>query len=213
MGIKLIISISLSLYSLWNLPSLVLVHISSRKVPVCSKREQNSLYAFPSVRTAPGWVLGWGQAAPTSPMQLLGSMKSYLPHVPAIGSPCSMSQESLFEPSRFTPLCTKTSENKRHFCLESSQSFSFMCDRCFQNPFEGICIIDTQHQWPSLNDFKSIFISGGSEAASGICKAPLRCSGLQTLWQWGLCEYLRTNTLDFISKIKSTGWNMGNQMQ
>lgn len=118
MGIKLIISISLSLYSLWNLPSLVLVHISSRKVPVCSEREQNSLYALPSVRTAPGWVLGWGQAAPTSPMQSLGSMKSYLPHIPAIGSPCSMSQESLFEPSRFTPLCTKSSENKRHFCLE-----------------------------------------------------------------------------------------------
>lgn len=118
MGIRLIISISLSLYSLWNLHSLVLVHISSWKVPVCSEREQNSLYALPSVRTAPGWVLGWGQAAPASPIQSLGSMKSHLPHIPAIGSACSVPQESLLEPSHFTPLCTQSSENKGHFCLE-----------------------------------------------------------------------------------------------
>lgn len=160
MGIKLIISISLSLYGLWNLYSLVVVHVSSRRVPVCTWKEQSPLYVVPPVRTASGWVLVWGMFNPHIILSnVLNIWKAIFPKSTQYGllAPCS---RKAFLNHLVSHLYVQNRQGTKDiFVSKGSQSFSFMCDRCFQNPCEGACIIDTQHQWPSLNDLKSLFSS------------------------------------------------------
>lgn len=160
MGIKLIISISFSLCSLWNFYSLVLVHVSSRRVPVCTWKEQSSLYVVPPVRTAPGRVLGRGifnlHAIPSS-VQNIWKTIYHTSMQYALLARCR--RKAFLNHIVSHPYVQSCQGTKDIFVSKGSQRFSFMCDRCFQNPFEEICIIDTQHQWPSLNDLKSLFSS------------------------------------------------------